>query len=600
MKKFFSVLLWLGALALIAHAIWQVHVLRMPLPQAFYQPTWVHGTVVGLPVQKGHAMRVDISVPQGRFRLYAYGHKEAMVPGHQYDMRIKLRPIVMHGNPGEFDYLEYLHSQGIRGTGTLYYAKPIGAAWYKAPVSAWRGVVRAGMTALILHLKYQGIMLALGLGDKALLTPAIWQVFRHTGTSHLVAISGLHIGLVAAAVFFVFRYVASAIPWVVLRLPAQTIGLCVSLFAALLYSAMAGFAVPTERSLVMIGVVTGAMLFKRQVAPLDAILLAFVLVLLINPFNAGSVSFWLSFMAVGSLLYAYVYRMGQLRFYDKWIHPQWVVALMLTPISIYFFSQNSWVSFLSNIVAIPVVSFCGVPLVLLGMLSMGISHALAYGLFWCANKIMGWLWIYLSWLSSWPHLGAHYAHPSIALMILATCGAIYALLPRAVPVRWAGLTLVLPLFFVRPTVPAMGHMRVTRLNMKRGLAVIVQTHVHTVVIAKHTPFLRHYYAGRSDVMPALRVLGVSKIDDLIVGQKQLHHVRVTTLKSSWVEAQLAKAPALQFGQAWHYDGVRFTVLNRGNMMAASQHHKVMVRVMPLSATAQKRYQAVHAIAPTPG
>jgi competence protein ComEC len=141
-------------------------------------------------------------------------------------------------------------------------------------------------------------------GIAAALTPAQWEVFSRTGTSHLIAISGLHVGLVAGFVFLLARWLWSRSTWLMARLAAPRAAALAALMAALAYAALAGFAISTQRALLMLMVVMLALLAGRTLRPASALLLALLAVLLLHPSSLLSYGFWLSFGAVAVLLYA--------------------------------------------------------------------------------------------------------------------------------------------------------------------------------------------------------------------------------------------------------------------------------------------------------
>ena len=113
--------------------------------------------------------------------------------------------------------------------------------------------------------------------------PEQWEVLTRTGTNHLIAISGLHVGMVAAFLFFLSRWVWSRSARLTLLIAAPRAGALAALGGAVVYSALAGFAVSTQRALIMLAVILGAVLFSRTVRPASGIALALVGVLILDP-----------------------------------------------------------------------------------------------------------------------------------------------------------------------------------------------------------------------------------------------------------------------------------------------------------------------------
>jgi ComEC/Rec2-related protein len=141
-------------------------------------------------------------------------------------------------------------------------------------------------------------------GDQKAINGDLWTTFNRTGTTHLMSISGLHVTMVAALFGWFVSFGWRRSPSLVLTLPAQKAGLLAACAAALFYSLLAGFAVPAQRTLIMMLVAGAAMLSGRIVAPSRILALALLIVLLYDPWAVLAAGFWLSFGAVGALLYA--------------------------------------------------------------------------------------------------------------------------------------------------------------------------------------------------------------------------------------------------------------------------------------------------------
>ena len=148
-----------------------------------------------------------------------------------------------------------------------------------------------------------GLVQALSLGERSAIPPDQWEVLTRTGTNHLVAISGLHVGLVAGFAFLVTRRLWTWSPRLTLALAAPRAATVAALGAALGYSALAGFSISTQRSLIMLAVLLGALYWGRTARPFAALILALGLVLALDPQALLSYGFWLSFGAVAALLY---------------------------------------------------------------------------------------------------------------------------------------------------------------------------------------------------------------------------------------------------------------------------------------------------------
>ena len=173
-------------------------------------------------------------------------------------------------NPGGFDYEHWLFRQGVRATGYVRRGelnRRVGESAWKFPVNRLRQRLADALRAGLGDSPMQDILLALAIGERSGISPGQWEVFTRTGTNHLMSISGLHIGLVAGFVFFLLRRFWALTGTMAEHWPATKAAAVGSLLAAAAYAALAGFAVPTQRALVMVAVVHGRHCLATQCAP---------------------------------------------------------------------------------------------------------------------------------------------------------------------------------------------------------------------------------------------------------------------------------------------------------------------------------------------
>ena len=163
---------------------------------------------------------------------------------------------------------------------------------------------------------------------------------------------------------------------------------------------LAGFAVPAQRTLYMLLVAALAMLSGRIMAPSRTLCLALLVVLLIDPWAVLAAGFWLSFGAVGALLYTGSAKVGEIAGWRQhlaaWGSIQWAATVASLPVLLLVFQQFSLISPLANALAIPVVSFVITPLALLGAILpwwpiLALAHA-----------VLDALMVFLQWCAVWP------------------------------------------------------------------------------------------------------------------------------------------------------------------------------------------------------
>ena len=241
-------------------------------------------------------------------------------------------------------------------------------------------------------------MRALTIGDRSRVDAGQWAVLRETGTSHLMAISGLHISLVAGLVFLLSRRCWSLFGGLAEALPAGRAAALPALLAALIYAALAGFSLPTQRALIMICVAMLALFLGKQTRPLNVLCLAMLAVLAVDPLAVLSAGWWLSFSAVSLILYASGGHIGGQSLWRRLGYVHLMLAVGLLPVLLLSFQQASLVAPVANLVAVPWVSLLVIPLALLGVLILMISETAGSWLIDLASLLLDTLWPLLAWL----------------------------------------------------------------------------------------------------------------------------------------------------------------------------------------------------------
>ncbi|MFQ6023494.1 MAG: DNA internalization-related competence protein ComEC/Rec2 [Acidiferrobacterales bacterium] len=481
-----------------------------------------------------------------------------------------------HGfqNPGGFDYEGFLFRKRIRATGYIRETPPrtlLSGHSLAYGVDRLRERLGDRIRELLSQNAFAGMIVALANGNRRGITNTQWNTLRRTGTNHLMAISGLHIGLVGGFVFLLVRWLWALPGTTVLRWPAPKAAAVAAMLVAVVYAALAGFSVPTQRAMIMLGVAMGAVLLQRRSAPTYLLAIALFLVLLHDPLAVMGAGFWLSFAAVTVIILFIHGRSGTRRTWRRLGYLQWGIALGLLPVMLVFFQQVSLVGPLANMVAVPVFALLVVPLTLAGAVSLTLfPNAIAELVFQLAVWPLEMLWIVLEYLAGFAHsLWVQHSPVAWALMCGMT-GAAIMLAPAGWPARWLGVLWLLPTFVVRPPVPATGELWLTLLDVGQGLAVVVRTREHTLVYDTGARFSSRFDAGRAVVVPYLRSQGIERIDTLIISHGDNDHIGgapsvvealpVDRVLSS-VPERLANARRCQRGQTWQWDGVDFAILN---------------------------------------
>jgi len=384
-----------------------------------------------------------------------------------------------------------------------------------------------------------------------------------------MSISGLHITMLSGLVFALVSFAWRRVPALTMRLPARKAAVVAGMLAALVYALVAGFSVPTQRTLYMLMILGIALWSGRQLVIAQVLALALVVVVLIDPFAVISPGFWLSFGAVAMLSYALGARVGQLHWLRTWLHTQWAVTIGMVPLLLIMFNQVSIVSPLANAIAIPMISFIVTPLALLGsFLPLDAALMLSY-------KALDFCMLLLEWFNRLPAAVWQQQAPPLWTLLPAAIGVLWLLLPRGVPVRWLGFFGFLPMLLIAPPRPHAGDMKVTVLDVGQGLSVVVQTAAHTLLYDAGGKFSEQADAGSRIVLPFLRAAGISRLDGFIVSHNDTDHsggmsAILAQMPVAWLLSSLPGSVALNpdvhhircfAGQRWIWDEVEFQVLH---------------------------------------
>jgi len=556
----------------------------------------VKGLIVDLPEQDERQTRFDFIVTESaqklpsKLRLSWYYPDQAIKAGQYWSFTIKLkRP---HGslNPGGFDYERWLFTQGIGAAGYVRPdSKPVllgrDSAWTN--IFVWRQRITDRLSFLLSESPSLGLIKALTIGDGNGITQQQWDVFRKTGTTHLVVISGSHVGLIAGLAYFLVLKVWA---WTgLLRWSPQRVAAVAAMLVAVFYAGLAGFSVPAQRAVIMLVVVMLAIILQRNTRPFNTLAVALFAVLAFDPLAVLAVGFWLSFLAVSLIIYVVAGRLSKSGYMLEGIKINWATSVGLSPLLLFFFQQVSLISPLANFIAVPVISLLAVPLSLLAVVLMFGFPLLASKLFMVVDTALQGLWWLLVRLAELPLATISHAQPSVWALVFALPGVLLLLAPRGMPARWLSLIMFLPLVFTPANKPKAGSINMTLLDVGQGLSVVVQTENHWLVYDTGAKFSAESDMGRSVVLPFLRRQGADKIDRLVIshgdndhigGALSLMHGMPTEQVLTSVPQQLSDYSPLmcEAGQSWSWDNVTFTLLSPQHPFVSDNDNSCVLKI----------------------
>src|SRR6266851_5947837 len=284
-------------------------------------PVAVTGRVIDIDVmEKGWRIVIDNDPLPGldpadqprRLRVHIPQTSDELNPGDRVSLKTMLYPVPAQILPGGRDFQRELYFAGIGGVGYTF-----GAAHRTIEPEAveagggWREDLRQLRTEIsrrisaVLPGSTGGVASALITGKRDAIAEEVKQAFRDSGLSHLLAIAGLHLGLVGAFVFFAVRGGLALIPPIALRYPIKKIAAGITLVVLACYLLLSGAAIPTQPAFVMNGLVFGAIIIDRLRISMRVCAIAAAVVLVIEPASLVGVSFQMSFGAVVALIAVY-------------------------------------------------------------------------------------------------------------------------------------------------------------------------------------------------------------------------------------------------------------------------------------------------------
>lgn len=555
----------------------------------------VTGVVAGLPQPLERGLRFVLAVESasapvpGRIQLSWYaprgeGALPELRPGERWRLTVRLkRP---HGfvNPHGFDYEGWLLERNVRATGYVRAADGNARLASFVPglmnvVHRARDAVRTRFAAALGDAPYAGVLTALAVGDQRAIPDAQWEVFRRTGVAHVVSISGMHISLVALVAGALGGWAWRRSAWLMLRLPARKAALASGLAAATAYALLAGFGLPTRRALIMLAVAALALVIGRETRGSRVMAVTLLSVLLVDPWAVLSAGFWLSFAAVGVIVFVLAGRRGARAGWRDALRIQLAITLATMPVLLTLFNAFSLVSPLANALAIPLVSFVVTPLALAAIVVP--AAALLHVAHWSAALMMA----ALQWLAAWPLAVWQQAAAPALLVAVALVGIAWLLLPRGTPARHAAVLAVVPLLAWTPSRPSDGEFRATVLDVGQGLAVHVQTASHDLIYDAGPTYGPATDAGERVLLPYLAASGVAALDRLVISHGDGDHAGgaaslIAGLPVHEVLANLPDGHAIaaagpsplhhcRAGLRWEWDAVVFEVLHPAAVEASS-------------------------------
>ena len=551
---------------------WQAFFAAKVDSQFFNKMVQIHGKVIGLPevTQTSSLYKISflldvshiesdyfardfwlVNQPKIKLNWYLKPNEFSQLKflpetAQSWQFRAKLKVNHAAMNLGGRDYEAWLFQQHISAKG---YVSGLRQRESQAPHSflvepsnvydwrTWRFTLSQKLEALFKESEFESIYRALLVGDKSLMKAQQWQVLQSSGTVHLMAISGLHMAIVAALGFWFFRILWWLGLYRINRFNRPMLSAFGGVLFATAYLLVSGAAIPTQRAWIMVVTVLGFLWVQRKFQPWSALAMAGLLVLLWDSRAVLSQGFWLSFIAVALIFVSLKLLKGR----NKWqqlLFVQLVLTVGLAPLILWHFYTVPIYGFLANLIAVPFVSFIGLPLLfiqlIIGLLSESLaSYSLAVvDLFW---RI---LWDILVWLNQLPNINVATVAHSKLWLVLVSAGLVVLLKialfkaplnnkKLSIFIGFLMLYFVILLFYPyeveRPENNADSKAWLTVLDVGQGQSVVLETKSHLLVYDTGARWGAKTDAAKVALLPYLKSRSWQAIDILMVSHSDNDH-----------------------------------------------------------------------------
>ncbi len=583
-------------------------------------PSWqsqtltIDATIIDFPVYASDTLRFFVA-PVGRpdlprrLRMSWYQPPDLPSAGELWRLQVKLRRPHGYSNPHSFDYEGWLFRKGIGATG---YVLDDGEYRQLRPLSAdliarIRGHFVARVAALLPDDDAAAVLMAIGVGARHKITREQWDRYAASGTSHLMAISGLHIGLAAGSIFLLCRVLLA--PFCTRR-NVRDLAALVAILAAGVYAMVSGMAVPAQRAFLMALVIAFALAFRRRIPIGTMLAIPGLAIFLFDPIAILLPGFMLSFAAVGIL-----YVCGQQYFRKtafsvcqfagpvvtnmrRLVYLQFALLAGLFPLTVFVFDRVAIAAPLVNLLALPVFNFFTVPLCLFGMLLDGPLQAVGDTLLRWAYESIRIVLMLVRFVAERPELRITIPAFSNAFALVAVLPLLHVILPVGWPGRRLAWIAIVAVLLYKPQPPPAGCLDYSVLDVGQGLAVVLRTRQHVLLYDTGPAFRSGTNTADLVIMPFMQNVGIERLDKLIVSHADQDHAGgFRALAQNFQANQILVGEALEqshqsqlsqiqctAGYHWSWDEVRFEILHPRNSSAWEGNNRSCVLLVSIGPT----------------
>jgi competence protein ComEC len=553
------------AVALVAGVVWGGGSLMWDAYRLHVDSSWSAGEqrvtaeIAGIRAYPDHRLlrlarvrRSDGARLSAAIQASLYGRGPELQPGMRIAAAGSWHAPRNAGNPGAFDYRAYCFDHGIALVGSLR-----GTVHILGDDASWLQILqrRIGQSLAPLPQAEQGVLRALLLADRSRIPVGIQDDFSATGTAHLLAISGLHVGMVAAWAFFLTWWLLTRRELWIVSLPVRRLALAAGVIAACAYATLAGWPLPAQRAAMMLAAAAIAWLLRRRSEPLNTLLAALMLILLIDPAAIASLSLWLSFAATAGILLALARHQAEpgLGTWMTGMLAVTVVASLATlPIIAGVFGRLPLYSVPANLVTVPLYTVLILPLALVGeVLSLIGGGAWATACFRLAGSLVDIGDHLLAAMHTWPLGNLWVPDPPAVTAVFYAAGMGAALLLVYRGRKRTGAVVLMATLPVWGVWVAMerppSQVQWVVWDVGQGAASSLLTSDGKVISVDVPGPATSLFNGGTKLAAGLRAMGLVHVDVLVLSHDQADHMggagRLFTQERRVGELWLADVPA---------------------------------------------------------
>ncbi|RLV59741.1 DNA internalization-related competence protein ComEC/Rec2 [Parashewanella curva] len=509
--------------------------------------------IISLVSQNSDFLSADIRIIKSSLIAYPYQYlriywrtEQDIKVGDKYLFSLRPKSVTSVSNEGGFNQQKNLLSKHVIGKANVVEAKQLSSS------QSLRAYLIEELIQQTKPLSNRDLLLALLMGERQAFTEQRWQALRSSGTGHLVAISGLHLSVISVWCFLLTIMVLS---WLT---PSQglrnlKIAIVLTCASALFYAYLAGFAIATQRALIMLLTVMVLTLWKRVSSPWERLLIALFVVILLDPLAILSAGLWLSFGALSIILLC-INRVisdeqvtgvnGVVSKFKIFIMIQLGLSFGLGLLGSLFFGGLSFHSVWVNLLAVPWFSLVVIPFAFIGFLVWWIGQTLGFQ-FDFGLQLTNWLLEPFSILVnqvvhlplSWIHIQPSWVIATAYLFLAVTL----AFLINQKKKYWIAVILSLPLILQvlssNRTNETEWKMHV--LDVGQGLAIVLEKQGKVLLYDTGAKYGQDFSYAKTVVIPFLESKGLTDVDYIVVSHGDNDHAGgLGVIRNRFADAQL--------------------------------------------------------------